>query len=594
MGTAVNSGVVEIAEFFGTASNFGTIVETAKFADSASNEGTVSGSAIFADTAVSNGIVEGAIQIAATAVQGENQTLTETPTEYIQPDGFFPNAHYSGGSRTAPAYYETVVYQVNGFWYKYDGSGNGSLAFGNYSDGSSLWFTFTKGVKGTIFHRFYTYLTVNNSPALYYFDNEPTSNVPGLNNGVPYEGVVIYASESSSIPAANLTGSGDDFDSIGGVDDIFFTNADGEFSYTLGVNVPNGFYSYGHYFNGGRIGPANFQTLVHQIGGLWYKYDGLGNASLASGNYSDGSSIFVFENGVKGEAYITPPEVGVYFTSNYTCYSPYGGCYGDYMNLGNWLNVNCDPIVTVIPSGADACIIVSDNSSIDIPGNLCLNTIILNGGCVVSPANFIFANIIAYGDARVTSIGIRNGTVSLYNTSFMGDADLCDSYLYRYDNSTRNNNIALLGYSYVYDCRGAAGGPTGVYFVGGSSCDYFDPLNWLDSNCNANVGTIPNNSSLCIFIQDNACVNIPAGLQLNTITLNGGCMSSPANEFTMTVVACGDSIVHSIGICGNVSLYDTACMYDSDIFGGCYSLYESSSDNGNVQLKNGAVKCDFR
>lgn len=150
LGTAVNSGVVTVAEFFGTASNVGVIVEAAKFADTSSNVGTVSGSAIFADFSVSDGVVEGAVQLGVNVTEGENQTLTETPTEYTQTNGFFPNAHYSGGVKAAPTNYATVVHQVGGFWYKYDGNGDGSLASDNYSDGTSM-FTFVNGIKGAAY-----------------------------------------------------------------------------------------------------------------------------------------------------------------------------------------------------------------------------------------------------------------------------------------------------------------------------------------------------------------------------------------------------------------------------------------------------------
>lgn len=165
LGTAINSGVVQVAEFFGTASNVGVIVEAAKFADTSSNVGVVSGSAIFADTSISNGVVEGAVQLGANVTEGENQALTETPTEYIQPNGFFPNAHYSGGSKVAPANYATVVHQVGSFWYKYDASGNGELASGNYNDGTSM-FTFVNGVKGAAYDPEYSIINLGGS---YYY-----------------------------------------------------------------------------------------------------------------------------------------------------------------------------------------------------------------------------------------------------------------------------------------------------------------------------------------------------------------------------------------------------------------------------------------
>ena len=187
LGTAVNSGVVDVAEFFGTASNVGVIVEAAKFADTSSNVGVVSGSAIFADTSVSNGIVEGAVQIAQTATQGESQTLTETPTEYTQTDGFFPNAHYSGAVKAAPANYATVVHQVGGFWYKYDANGDGSLASGNYSDGTSA-FTFVNGVKGLAGA---AQLIIRN--VTYYY-------LGAIESGI----TILFTDEQLTTPAANI------------------------------------------------------------------------------------------------------------------------------------------------------------------------------------------------------------------------------------------------------------------------------------------------------------------------------------------------------------------------------------------------------
>jgi hypothetical protein len=187
LGTAVNSGVVDVAEFFGTASNVGVIVEAAKFADTSSNVGIVSGSAIFADESISDGVVEGAIEIAQTATQGENQALTETPTEYTQANGFFPNAHYSGGSKVAPANYATVVHQIGSFWYKYDDNGNGSLASGKYKDGFSV-FMFVNGTKGESAN---PETLIAQSTTYYYLGN--------LENGI-----VLYQESALSNPAQNL------------------------------------------------------------------------------------------------------------------------------------------------------------------------------------------------------------------------------------------------------------------------------------------------------------------------------------------------------------------------------------------------------
>jgi len=203
LGTAVNSGVVDVAEFFGTASNVGVIVEAAKFADTSSNVGTVSGSAIFADTSISNGVVEGAVQLGVNVTEGENQALTEEATLYTQTDGFFPNAHYSSGSKAAPANYATIVHQVGSFWYKYDASGDGTLASGNYSDGTSL-FTFANGVKGA------AYTPSFNVLGSYYYAGSLTSGTTVLYsdealttiaNGITYidAGVAKYTTDGSGV-----------------------------------------------------------------------------------------------------------------------------------------------------------------------------------------------------------------------------------------------------------------------------------------------------------------------------------------------------------------------------------------------------------
>jgi hypothetical protein len=187
LGTAINSGSVNVAEFFGTASNAGFVVESAKFADTSSNVGTVSGSAIFTDTSVSDGIVEGAVQLGVNVTEGENQALTETPTEYTQTDGFFPNAHYNSGVKAAPADYATVVHQVGSFWYKYDSNGDGSLASGNYSDGTSM-FTFVNGIKGGAYTPSYNVL------GLYYYVGTLTSGTS-----------VLYSDNTLTTLASNIT-----------------------------------------------------------------------------------------------------------------------------------------------------------------------------------------------------------------------------------------------------------------------------------------------------------------------------------------------------------------------------------------------------
>jgi hypothetical protein len=147
-GDAVNNGTVAEAIFLGNSQNGGTVTLSAVFAENAGNlaTGLIQGDAVFADNTVNAGTVQGDAEIAATA-NGEQGTVDGTVTEYVQPDGAFAYGYFSGGSKTAPPSYATVVYQVGDFWYKYDASGNGELATGVYNDGSSS-FTFANGVKG--------------------------------------------------------------------------------------------------------------------------------------------------------------------------------------------------------------------------------------------------------------------------------------------------------------------------------------------------------------------------------------------------------------------------------------------------------------
>ena len=175
-GTAVNNGTVAEAIFLGSAQNGGIVTGAATFAENAGNLGTglIQGDAVFADNTVNAGTVQGNAEVAATA-NGEQGTVQGSVSEYVQPNGAFAYGYFSGGSKTAPASYATVVYQVGSFWYKYDASGNGALATGNYSDGTSM-FTFAKGVKGAA----YTPQPAGN----WYDDTSSLSHVINLVGGV--------------------------------------------------------------------------------------------------------------------------------------------------------------------------------------------------------------------------------------------------------------------------------------------------------------------------------------------------------------------------------------------------------------------------
>ncbi len=62
----------------------------------------------------------------------------------------------------------------------------------------------------------------------------------------------------------------------------------------------DGAYAYGYYVGGVRDVPVDYSTRAYQIGDFWYTYDTAGFATLANGEYDDGTSaLFVFVGGQK-------------------------------------------------------------------------------------------------------------------------------------------------------------------------------------------------------------------------------------------------------------------------------------------------------
>jgi hypothetical protein len=276
LGTAVNSGVVTVAEFFGTASNVGVIVEAAKFADTSSNVGIVSGSAIFADTSISNGVVEGAVQLGANVTEGENQALTETPTEYTQPDGYFPNQYYNGGIQAVPADYDRKVYQVNGFWYKYNNNGNGQLANGNYHDGAN-WFGFTDGVKTLNINFSITSYSIVLSNTNYYYAST-------LQNGERLYLDSLLINEATNL---SILSTGVDLNSDGAPDDLV-TDASGTITITYGnPNDPDGTF-------------IRAETIYITINGTQYENGTKDIVADGNGGERDGNNNYLADGVILG------------------------------------------------------------------------------------------------------------------------------------------------------------------------------------------------------------------------------------------------------------------------------------------------------
>jgi hypothetical protein len=195
-GNAVNTGTVAQAIFSGSAVNQGTVTASATFQDSASNSatGSIQGDAVFADTTSNAGSVAGTASVAATAT---NTGTAGTVVEYIQPNGYFSNGYFSGGSagvsatKTAPENYATIVHSVGGVWYKYDNAGSASLAAGNYDDGSGTTYVFVSGLRKSVYN-----------PPAWYSDSSSAAHTVTLN------GTVTQSDEGNGVVAAQFDGTG--------------------------------------------------------------------------------------------------------------------------------------------------------------------------------------------------------------------------------------------------------------------------------------------------------------------------------------------------------------------------------------------------
>ena len=305
-GDAVNNGTVAEAIFLGNAQNGGTVTLSATFAENAGNlaTGLIQGDAVFAGNTVNAGTIQGNAEIAATA-NGEQGTVAGSVTTYTQPDGAFAFGYYSGGVKAAAPGYATVVYQAGIFWYKYDASGNGALATGNYSDGTS-WFTFTNGVKGAAY----------NAPGNWYDDDSASAVVLTVN------GTVSQSDEGSGVFAASfnggggtLTGTGFDVSNQTATIEFFAKlnqNADGSVLNLGTPSSPSGFHlafsSSGHFvLSDGAT--YNTNTCKYAVG-KWAHYAVVITPSNIA-VYKNGTHFGDYANGINAGA--TNFSIGNYF-----------------------------------------------------------------------------------------------------------------------------------------------------------------------------------------------------------------------------------------------------------------------------------------
>ena len=220
MDNAVNLGTITSGVFLGASINSG-IVKVAEFFQSACNAGTVTSSAIFAETSISNGTINGSVKIAETAIQGENQILTEAPTQYFQLDGFYPNGYYENGIKSPPLNYQTLVCKIDNFWYQYDSLGNAKFASGEYDDGTALTLPFAYGIKGKV-----PPSAITLEGGVYYY------------TGIFTDGTVLYTNQILIATVNNfyLANAGDLNND--GYNDYVSTDQNGYATITYGSNTP--------------------------------------------------------------------------------------------------------------------------------------------------------------------------------------------------------------------------------------------------------------------------------------------------------------------------------------------------------------------
>lgn len=358
--TTVNTGTVSQAVFIGSSSNTGIITLSAFFADTSINSGTVEGDAIFSDSTTNTGTIEGNAQIASTA-DNSSGTVSGSVTVYVQPDGYFANGYYSGGVKTAPPNYNTVVYQVGNVWYKYDASGNGSLATGNYSDGTSM-FTFNNGVKG----------------AAYVPEFLPDGTfIRTENNPNPYTGTGANNNTNGTVDVVADGNGGERYTN-------YIYPASG--AVTFGTDGTNNYYS---------DGAGSYYSCL--VNGTFIRTDNI-HVTIAGENYLVGT-IDITADGTCGETQETPS-----YTSNGTLLTNQGG-YNYYSDgAGNYYSC--------LESGT---LIRTDNINIIIPetGNQSFQVgtvdIFADGNCGETQGTPSYVSngtlLITYGDTNYYSDG---------------------------------------------------------------------------------------------------------------------------------------------------------------------------------------------
>lgn len=322
--SAVNdtTGIVGDASFTGTAVNAGSAT-SASFAGASINNGSISISASFTDTA-SNG-AEAIIPVAVFNGNSQNSGIillsaTFGDSAANQPIGIIPIAIFSGNSSNSGVILSSASFtgtSVN----------TGSATSASFAD--------TASNNGTTSTALFLGSAVNTGIVI----NLATFADTAINQSSQIQGTVIFSGSAintgtveqaiflgSSVNQGVITLSATFADSALNSGDVqgnaifadtttnngtvsgnalFAETASQGTGQIVGdidpYVVPNGYYVTGFYFNGVKTQPINYDTVVHLVNTVWYKYDSTGSCLPATGTYDDGTgSIYTFVNGVKG------------------------------------------------------------------------------------------------------------------------------------------------------------------------------------------------------------------------------------------------------------------------------------------------------
>ena len=156
------------------------------------------------------------------------------------------------------------------------------------------------------------------------------------------------------------------------------TNAGSIFGSLTSHAQGDGAYAYGYYAGGVRTAPPNYTTVVHQVGEFWHTYDASGFASLANGEYDDGTTAtFVFVQGVRAAQTggVVAGEGRVFLAGSVNTL---------WNTLENWIDDNGLPAASLPDTFADVVIVNAGSTRVECESSVQVATVTLSGNVLLT------------------------------------------------------------------------------------------------------------------------------------------------------------------------------------------------------------------